>query len=230
LNKDLTFLGIGSAFSPEYDNTSAFYKDKDVFLLIDCGETITRKILKYNLLEGINKVLILITHLHADHVGSLEAFINYLHIFKKEIEYQIIYNDKNSLIKFLKLQGIDYEINIKEGPINIYNFYIEPIKQIHIEPSYGYIVKSFNFSFYYSGDTKIYHEKINELIIKNELDKIYHEVSIKNPLHISLESLIKHTKNIKQKVTVMHLYDKSLLELCIKEGFQKPILLKELSQ
>lgn len=34
---------------------------------------------KKNLLDGIDEVLVLITHLHFDHVGSLPSFIFYLH-------------------------------------------------------------------------------------------------------------------------------------------------------
>lgn len=39
-------------------------------ILIDCGETIARKIIKENVLEGIEELYILISHTHSDHIGS----------------------------------------------------------------------------------------------------------------------------------------------------------------
>lgn len=39
----IDFLGIGSAWNVEQDNTSAYIKKDNKMILIDCGETIARK-------------------------------------------------------------------------------------------------------------------------------------------------------------------------------------------
>ena len=66
----IDFLGIGSAWNVEQDNTSVYIKKGNKMILIDCGETIARKIIKENVLEGIEELYILISHTHSDHIGS----------------------------------------------------------------------------------------------------------------------------------------------------------------
>ena len=56
----IDFLGIGSAWNVEQDNTSAYIKKDNKMILIDCGETVARKIIKDNIFEGIEELYILI--------------------------------------------------------------------------------------------------------------------------------------------------------------------------
>ena len=71
----LKFIGSGSAFNTKLGNTSAYYKIGHQMLLIDCGSNIFHRIKEHNLLEGIEDIHVLITHTHADHVGSLADLI-----------------------------------------------------------------------------------------------------------------------------------------------------------
>ena len=43
----LKFLGNGSAFNYDLDNTSAYFKYDNTFYIFDCGEKIASKIVKY---------------------------------------------------------------------------------------------------------------------------------------------------------------------------------------
>ena len=40
----LKFIGTGSAFNQDLGNTSAYIKDGETLLLIDCGETVFQRI------------------------------------------------------------------------------------------------------------------------------------------------------------------------------------------
>ena len=51
----INFLGIGSAWNINEDNTSAYIKKDSQMILIDCGESIARKIIKEDLLFDINE-------------------------------------------------------------------------------------------------------------------------------------------------------------------------------
>lgn len=80
---EIKFLGIGSAWNINEDNTSAFIiKDKKM-ILIDCGESIARKIIKNNILDDIKELYILISHTHSDHIGSLGTLLFYSKYNKK---------------------------------------------------------------------------------------------------------------------------------------------------
>ena len=43
----LKFLGNGSAFNYDLDNTAAYFKYDNTFYIFDCGEKIASKIVKY---------------------------------------------------------------------------------------------------------------------------------------------------------------------------------------
>lgn len=74
----LKFIGCGSAFAVKTANNSAFFIDNDTLNLFDCGETIFENIVRKNLLKGIKKVNIFLTHLHSDHAGSLGTMVFYV--------------------------------------------------------------------------------------------------------------------------------------------------------
>jgi len=75
----LKFIGSGSAFNTKLGNTSAYYKEGNEMLLIDCGSNTFQRIKENNLLDGVEQIHVLITHTHADHVGSLADLILYLY-------------------------------------------------------------------------------------------------------------------------------------------------------
>lgn len=71
----LKFIGTGSAFNTELGTTSAYIKNEDILLLIDCGETTFARIMELKLLEDVKKAYIMITHMHSDHIAGLAALI-----------------------------------------------------------------------------------------------------------------------------------------------------------
>jgi ribonuclease BN (tRNA processing enzyme) len=65
------FVGVGSAFAKKNYQTNLLFIKGNTHLLIDCGNTCSPALLSYksNLIKIKN---FLITHSHADHIGSLE--------------------------------------------------------------------------------------------------------------------------------------------------------------
>lgn len=65
-------LGVGSAFAKTLDNTNYLIRpgDGEPFL-IDCGHTATRALLAFGVAPASVKHIV-ISHLHADHIGGLE--------------------------------------------------------------------------------------------------------------------------------------------------------------
>ena len=67
----VTFLGVGAAFSRLLGNSSLLVESGRDRLVIDCGRTVPAALERLGLgLPDVGHVLI--THLHADHIGGLE--------------------------------------------------------------------------------------------------------------------------------------------------------------
>lgn len=231
----LKFLGRGNAFNVTEGNTSAYIKNGTHLFLIDCGETVFEKLIKLKLLEDIESIDIVITHLHGDHVGSLSTLVFYLH-FVKKIRANIYYPEPDKLLEILEVQcphisknkidGCNYAITKVEEydtfKINP-NLSIGFVKTKHISymNSYGILISYNDKNIYYSGDTSEL-EFTKYLYVLNE---VYTDCTLKDYLnnpHLSFKKLSSwitkpHDREI---IYLMHL-DKELCELGKEyEGFK----------
>lgn len=204
----LKFLGNGSCFNTKIGNTSAFIRDKNYLLLIDCGEDVFSKIREYNLCSSLLHIDILITHMHSDHIGSLSSLIYYLK-YCCDITPNIYFHDEK-LIQFLDLLGhssSDYvfrkiEYNQTYQLVNCEKKMIIETKKInhlsHIN-SIGYIITYENNKIIYTGDSKELFPNVFELIDKykdNFNVFCYQDTSFfETPAHMSLKELKKLIPN-----------------------------------
>lgn len=75
----IKFLGTGGAFDYEFGNSAAWLEWSGRRILIDCGSTVYGALRRACLSDQIDHILI--THLHDDHVGSLNTTILHGHFF-----------------------------------------------------------------------------------------------------------------------------------------------------
>ena len=66
---EVKFLGTGGAFTYEYGNSAAFIRFRGKNILVDCGNSVYKKLRESKLADHIDYILL--THFHDDHVGSL---------------------------------------------------------------------------------------------------------------------------------------------------------------
>ncbi|QQO92608.1 RNaseZ-like protein [Staphylococcus phage Machias] len=216
----LTFIGKGSAFNEERVNNSAYFTDdsnKNLFI-IDCGNTVFNQIKRINLIEEHidYKIYILVTHIHADHVGSIGTLIEFLYYnYNKKLniismtdtgvgEYlsslklsNDLYNYKPAVVNnngylsipsdFYKFEFGDIEIFfIKTKHVNNLNTYSLLITK--------YMIKERRFdSIYYTSDTietPEQHLRKLEQKVKNEINRniscYYTDVSFKEENNVHL--------------------------------------------
>lgn len=241
--KSLKFLGRGCSFLPKEGNTSAYYKKDNHLLLIDCGELIFDKIMNINLLNDVNKVDILITHLHSDHIGSLSNLIYYLY-FIKNITPTITFPVKTDIVEYLQIQGniLDVHYKLNTNPINIMGIEIKPNSTSHYTVfkdvltgevsnclsnenktvknafnSFGYYLKSKDVSIYYSGDS-------NELNVDlSKVDIVYQDCSVVDKEdfpHLTFNKLLQIVKpEDRHKIHLMHIDSYDIFDMASKHGF-----------
>lgn len=70
---NIKFLGTGGAFDYEFGNSAALVEFNGLNILIDCGNSVYRRLRETGLAEKVDYILI--THFHDDHVGSLSSVV-----------------------------------------------------------------------------------------------------------------------------------------------------------
>ena len=213
----LNFIGIGSAFNTELANTSAFVKNNNSLLLIDCGGTVFHRLQELNMFDGLENLYIIITHTHPDHVGSLGEVIFYSYYILNHIP-TIFFPNKEILEGFLTSIGVSaemYKLNSSEiidvNDTQLGKFRIEflPVPHVDTIPAYGFIMKLKEKSFYYSGDANNISANVVDRIISGEIDRVYQDtcgLDYEGNNHLSLKKLCSIVQpEFRNKIYCMHL-------------------------
>ena len=224
MRMDLNFLGCGSAFNPLYGNTSAYFTNKDQLYVIDGGESVFLKLYQKELLKKYAGITIMVTHMHADHVGSLPSIISYCYyVLGKKVT--VIYPEK-SLWILLGLMGIDPDIYI---PVESSLFTAEGLKVWAVSVKhaddiscFGYIIEFAGEKIYYSGDSYEIPKDVLDGFYKREISTIYQdttEFTSDHRSHCPLEELEECIPaDLRRNVFCMH-FTTDFTEKLKKKGF-----------
>lgn len=194
----IEILGTGGAYSPELGNTSFLIWDgkESSAILMDCGYTVFPTLLALERKTGrkiISKIkTIFISHMHADHAGSLGTLLQYIY-----------YTQKRSV----KIAGAPIKSFLRQVIPCEYNKVIhetdKSIKLLSTEHdakmlSYGAYVNGV----LYSGDSK------NSLLNTTEAKKaliILHEVALPpKHVHTLLDELAAANPSLRAKTWLTH--------------------------
>ncbi len=217
----LKFLGTGSAFNVEDGNTSAYLVDGKRLILIDCGGTVFQSLVRNRLLEDIGQVVVFITHMHPDHVGSLGDLIFYL-AHKKGIRPIICHPEVDKVRQLLCLMGVreDYYEALSQ-PETSWN--IRFLRQEHSETvdAYGLL---FEGQFFYSGDSRSLNEEALELLQQGALGAYYQDCcsyQLQGAGHMYYGDLKgKVPSGLREHFVLMHLDEDFDKEAAMKDGFR----------
>lgn len=185
--KILRFLGCGAAFNPALGNTSAYFEKNNNLYLIDCGELIFHKLYEEGMLTKYNDIYVLITHMHADHVGSLGSLISYAYfVIGKKIT--VIYPNA-VLWKLLDLMGIGRETYHRRVCMEtkIDEICIKAVEVKHADDMkcYGYAISNNEETIYYSGDSYEIPQQILKEFFNGKICNIYQDTTEKESSHLS---------------------------------------------
>lgn len=209
MNKAITFLGRDSGFGQK--NTSAYAIVNNRLLLIDCGYTVMTQLQESNLLSGISGIDVIITHMHADHVGSLSQLALYSYYsLKKTIN---IITDCAEMDNYLTITGVSRYLQTPGFPKERYtrnNGFVTFIPTDHVGDEldcYGFSTKINGTHVVYTGDTKTLTPFISYL---DKGSQLYTDASINGGVHLKLEENLSLLNELTQKgveVYLMHLDD-----------------------
>lgn len=196
------FLGTGSAFNTRLGNNCAYIKKGKALFMIDCGSNIFTRLESSGLLKGVERVFVLMTHTHPDHIGSLGDLV-----FKGYYEMGTMFSPSVSILapKALKVREClrtmlvpddNYEFaefeeigGFSMGDLNVQ---FKPIKTTHVEqgPSFGYEFYVNGRFYYYSGDSNMIPSEI--IMELDKYDELYQDTcgaDYPGNVHLSLKKL-----------------------------------------
>ncbi|OCT17044.1 MBL fold metallo-hydrolase [Paenibacillus pectinilyticus] len=224
MSLQIQMLGTGSAFAKNYYNTSALIRSTDVNILIDCGATTPRSLAEIGLeLDQIDGILI--SHIHADHVGGLE-----------EVAFRLFYQYNQKRTKLYVTEALAqtlWENTLKGGLSNptegfnqlgdyfdlVYleeyvpyvidtNLTIEVIPTLHINQKLNYSI-FINHRTFYSADIQFNKELlIQEVVHTRNCHTILHDCQLSGSgfVHTTLGELLTLPAEIQKRIYLMH-YD-----------------------
>ena len=228
----MIFSGVGNAFNTEMGNTSAYLRKINDLILIDCGSSVFKAMKEQKLLDHLERISIIITHTHPDHIGSLGDLIFYAN-FILNIQPTVIYPEKVLMMDYFRIMGVEphhYKlisqavVRLSEGHFD--DFSVTFYKTPHVDaiPSYGIHITYKGDSIYYSGDSNTIPADIHHAFLNNIIDRIYQDVSsstANKSVHLLLTQLNTFIpKTERQRVYCMHFENEAATLEVQKNGYQ----------
>lgn len=220
---DLKFFGRGAGFYPALGNTNAWLSRGDHLVMLDCGETTFDRLMKHPGLSNWQQVTTLITHLHADHVGSLGTFLAYnLFVLKRKVH---LVHPVDQIRDLLRLQGVGEEVytfSHQMPPIDGFTARALPVHHAPDMACFGYELEDQDECVYYSGDAGVFPQAVADGLASGRYARVYHDVASdpKATHHCpvaSIEALV--SKELRPRVFAMHI-DRAGFEDTLREkGF-----------
>lgn len=232
----LKFISTGSAFNAALGNNSAYFKAGKSLVLFDCGGSVFGSLVRGGLLSGVTEILVVITHTHPDHVGSLGDLILYNH-HQLSARITIVYQHPEVVDAVLGPMGVSREYYQFLNPSGGSRFVIDSqdlrweLEAIDVKHSekvfpYGYVVRPADGSscFYYSGDAKEIPEQVLGAFRLGSIRLLYQDVSIfdgeTNP-HLSFSQLCQIIPmEMRSRVCCMHLDEMFDAQAAEQAGFK----------
>ncbi len=227
--QNLQFTGIGAGFNPNLDNTSAFFIQEEQLVIIDCGETVFARLFKSGLLHQYNKVTLLLTHTHADHVGSLPALVSFCNAVLK-YKVTVIHPHIQQVQNLCQLMGVspeEYTVLAALPAEAGFQCQFVPVQHVADLHCYGLRLTTPDWITYYSGDAAELPETILADFLNGTIQNLYHDTSSKpSSHHASLAYLCKVIPpEYRKRVFCMHLAQ-GAAEAIKAEGFCIPKVLE----
>lgn len=225
---ELKFTGIGAAYYPILGSNCAFFEHGNSLYLIDCGESTFKAMYSRDEIYRYDKIVVLLTHLHSDHIGSLGSFLSFCKIvLQKKV---LLIAEEDTIVHILAQSGVQpdlYNFSTDFGECETDGLNIRPERVIHATDMLccGFIFDCDGERIYYSGDTCEISENILSSFLSGEIKIMYQECTFletNSTSHFSLKKLCELIPaKERNRVYCMHLGDNIENDIT-RAGFRIP--------
>lgn len=222
---ELQFTGCGAAYYPRLGSNTAFFVRNDHLFMIDCGESTFQKMEARDEIRRCEKITVLITHLHADHIGSLGSFASYCSgVLKKKVT---ISAPDDTIVEILKLMGVpaDRYYFTKESVLTFEDgLKIESVPVNHADDMQcrGFLIHEKEQVTYFSADACEIPEHILEQFKSGVIGTIYQDCTFlteNSTSHCSLKRLCEVIpQELRDRVWCMH-FGSDFMDKVTEAGF-----------
>lgn len=222
---ELQFLGIGGAFRPEMLNTSACFSMGNTLYLLDCGGTVLGRLIACKLLETHQKLVVIITHTHADHVGGLGTLLSYCRHFARPIAVTVVHPEE-TLCTLLELNGIPRSRYTFSGGDTYADANVKlrffPVSHTQTLRAFGLtLTTNLGETIYYSGDANAVPQEIWTRFVSGAITRIYQDCAIHSDpkAHGSYERFLSICPSQHRASFFPIHWDEDLCERILQDGF-----------
>lgn len=229
----LKFLGRGSAFTDEHN--SAFFVENNEFVLLDCSMTTFRALNDFDM-TLYDRIYVLVTHTHGDHVSGIGMLIDLMHFTVKTpvtvvAPSMTVKEDLHYMLSRLEGCGSDWFTLVSSDEIKK-DWLLCSVPTKHTEEldgrCFGYLLNVHGVNVVYTGDTSTILPFEKYL---SEGTYLYTEMSAyKSPVHLYCEDMAEKIKAYKAAgvhVYLMHMDDEEkIMEIMKGTGAEPAPLLK----
>lgn len=187
MNK-LKFIGTGGAFNTTLGNNGAFYKRERHLFLIDCGSLTFDRLRRFGVLDDVDYVSVLMTHMHSDHVGSLGDLILYGYYSMGKFGFSnvtVFAPSELGVPDYLNRVGVtrekymleEFNTHVQMELIGGSRIYAEKVCVDHVVEleCFGYEMMVENDYIYYSGDSNMIPDRVLSRLLNGEYDVFYQD-------------------------------------------------------
>lgn len=229
---ELKFFGRGAAFNVWEGNNCAYFKEDNKLFFIDCGEDVFKKILEKKLLEGVEEVYVLLSHMHCDHCGSLGSLGLYCkHVLnmnmKMVVPHHEEYVEQIKTLLFLYGNPHTYDLVYEEELDGKFKSFetirYEETSHFKLQLSFSFVFTCKDGDIFYSSDTNTSANLERFIQAHSNIQRIYVEatdLNIPGDVHLYIGEMAKCIpSNLSSKVWMMHMRNEACMKEALKLGF-----------
>lgn len=207
---NVLFLGYGAGYYPQLGPTAAYFREGTGLYILECGTSVFERLVQAKAFDGVDQVTVFLSHVHADHVGSLGILLDYCYDILG-IQPLLVHPEED-VRELLRRMGVSPQAYRQEPAVeepDIHGvrttfFEVQHAPDLHC---YGYIVRTKDDCFSYSGDANDVPQVVLEGLQNGSIQRHYQDTSAQpSAYHCGLQRILERIPaSLRSQVYCVHL-------------------------